>query len=60
MKRFFIFAVIIFPWLFTIWMSMNDWQIGMRQSFIGLANFRDPGRLGLLRLLILPFTRRHP
>lgn len=27
---------------------------------IGLANFRDPSRLGLAQLLILPFTRRHP
>lgn len=27
---------------------------------IGLANFRDPSRLGLLQLLILPFTHRHP
>ncbi len=35
-----IFAVIIFPWLFTIWMSLNDWQIGMRQSFVGFANFQ--------------------
>ena len=36
-----IFAVIIFPWIFTIWMSMNDWQIGMgmQRSFIGLSNF---------------------
>ena len=35
-----IFAVIIFPWLFTIWMSLNDWQVGLRQSFVGLANFQ--------------------
>lgn len=34
-----IFAVIIFPWLFTIWMSMHDWQVGLRESFVGLANF---------------------
>ena len=27
---------------------------------IGLANFRDPSRLGLVQLLTLPFTRRHP
>lgn len=35
-----IFAVIIFPWLFTLWMSLNDWQMGMERSFIGLSNFR--------------------
>jgi len=34
-----IFAVIIFPWIFTLWMSLNDWQIGMSNSFIGLENF---------------------
>ena len=34
-----IFAVIIFPWLFTIWMSLHDWQMGMERSFVGLANF---------------------
>jgi sterol desaturase/sphingolipid hydroxylase (fatty acid hydroxylase superfamily) len=27
---------------------------------IGLANFRDPSRLSLLGLMILPFTARHP
>lgn len=35
-----IFAVIIFPWLFTIWMSMNDWQMGMSRSFVGLENYQ--------------------
>lgn len=35
-----IFAVIIFPWLFTIWMSLHDWQLGMSRSFAGLANYR--------------------
>lgn len=34
-----IFAVIVFPWIFTLWMSLNDWQIGMENSFIGLENF---------------------
>lgn len=35
-----VFAVIIFPWLFTIWMSLHDWQLGMSRSFAGLANYR--------------------
>jgi multiple sugar transport system permease protein len=34
-----IFAVIVFPWMFTLWMSLNDWQIGMKNEFIGLDNF---------------------
>jgi multiple sugar transport system permease protein len=32
-------AVIIFPWLFTIWMSLNDWHIGSERVFIGLENY---------------------
>ncbi|HWK47175.1 MAG TPA: sugar ABC transporter permease [Stellaceae bacterium] len=32
-------SVIVFPWLFTLWMSVQDWQIGQRHSFVGLANF---------------------
>src|SRR5580698_2954586 len=34
-----IFAVILFPWLFTIYMSLHDWQVGKPQSFIGLDNY---------------------
>lgn len=33
---------------------------GHEGMVIGLANFRDPSRLGLLQILILPFTYRHP
>ncbi|MHB1414729.1 MAG: carbohydrate ABC transporter permease [Chloroflexota bacterium] len=32
-------AVIIFPWLFTLWMSVNDWQVGQEAKFVGLQNF---------------------
>jgi len=34
-------ALIIFPWIFTIWMSLNDWRIGSKQAFVGLANYVD-------------------
>lgn len=34
-----VIAVIIFPWLFTLWMSLNDWQMGMQRSFTGLSNY---------------------
>lgn len=34
-------AVIIFPWLFTVWMSLNDWHIGSDRAFIGLANYAN-------------------
>jgi len=35
-----VLAVIIFPWLFTIVMSLHDWQPGQGASWVGLANYR--------------------
>jgi multiple sugar transport system permease protein len=32
-------AVIIFPWLYTIWMSAFDWTIGSTAHYIGLGNY---------------------
>ena len=33
-------AVIIFPWLFTLFMSVHDWRIGQAQhSFVGFDNY---------------------
>ncbi len=32
-------AVIIFPWIYTIYMSLHDWQIGSPRVFIGLENY---------------------
>jgi len=32
-------AVIVFPWVFTLWMSVNKWTLGQSQSFIGLDNY---------------------
>jgi multiple sugar transport system permease protein len=32
-------AVIIFPWLFTVWMSAFDWKIGQAAHFVGLENY---------------------
>jgi multiple sugar transport system permease protein len=29
----------VFPWAFTLWMSMQEWQIGGGSSFVGAANF---------------------
>jgi multiple sugar transport system permease protein len=41
-----VLAVIIFPWLFTIWMSLNEWKVGTPTTFVGLANYmrlpKDP------------------
>jgi multiple sugar transport system permease protein len=33
-------AVIVFPWLFTIVMSVQDWNVGGGTSFVGLDNYR--------------------
>ena len=32
-------AVIIFPWLFTLWMSAFDWKIGTESHFVGFDNY---------------------
>ena len=34
-----VLAVIVFPWVFTIWMSMHEWKVGQATKFVGLANF---------------------
>ena len=33
-------AVIIFPWLYTLWMSAFDWTIGSTAHFVGFGNYR--------------------
>ena len=33
-------AVIVFPWVFTLYMSVQDWQITGGSRFAGLANYR--------------------
>jgi multiple sugar transport system permease protein len=32
-------AVIVFPWLFTVWMSAFEWKIGSAAHFVGLDNY---------------------
>lgn len=32
-------AVIVFPWVFTLWMSAHRWTLGQEQSFIGFDNY---------------------
>ncbi len=34
-----VLAVIIFPWLFTVWMSTREWKVGQPTTFVGLSNF---------------------
>jgi multiple sugar transport system permease protein len=32
-------AVIVFPWLFTLYMSVHDWKVSGATPFVGLANY---------------------
>ena len=34
-----IVAVIMFPWMFTLWMSVFDWKIGSIAHFVGIDNY---------------------
>ena len=34
-----VLAVIVFPWAYTIWMSLQEWKVGSAPKFIGLANY---------------------
>ncbi|WP_426957279.1 carbohydrate ABC transporter permease [Muricoccus radiodurans] len=34
-----IVAVILFPWLFTLYMSAHDWKVGGGHSFVGFGNY---------------------
>jgi multiple sugar transport system permease protein len=33
-------AVIVFPWVFTLWMSLQEWKLGSGRSFVGMANYQ--------------------
>lgn len=32
-------AVIVFPWVFTVWMSLHEWTVGGARRFTGLSNY---------------------
>lgn len=34
-------GVIVFPWLFTLYMSTQDWKIGGGRDFVGLNNYAE-------------------
>jgi multiple sugar transport system permease protein len=34
-----VLAVIVFPWVFTIWMSFNEWKVGSPTTFVGFSNY---------------------
>jgi multiple sugar transport system permease protein len=39
-----VLAVIVFPWLFTLYMSVHDWHVVGAKEFVGLANFEKLAR----------------
>src|ERR1700749_4521778 len=34
-----VLLVILFPWVFTIFMSLHDWKVTGATPFVGLANY---------------------
>ena len=34
-----VFAVILFPWVFTLFMSVHDWKVTGSTNFVGFANY---------------------
>lgn len=32
-------AVIVFPWVFTIWMSVHEWKVGAPTTYVGFENY---------------------
>ena len=30
-----VLAVIVFPWVFTLWMSVHEWKIGAPTTYVG-------------------------
>ena len=37
-------GVILFPWLFTLYMSVHDWRVGSERAFVGLENYINLAR----------------
>ena len=55
-----VFAVIVFPWIFTLYMSLHEWKVGGGVTFVGLDNYlRLPGderfTLSVVRTLYFTF-----
>src|SRR3712207_5930931 len=36
-------SVIVFPWVFTVWMSLHEWTVGGARRFAGLSNYMRLG-----------------
>ena len=52
-------AVILFPWAFTLWISLFDWHIGGARSWVGLDNYAalfTDARFGWAMLRTLFYT----
>jgi multiple sugar transport system permease protein len=54
-----VIAVILFPWLFTIYVSAFDWRLGGAREWVGFANYAklfEDERFGWAMLRTLYFT----
>jgi multiple sugar transport system permease protein len=54
-----VFAVIVFPWLFTFYMAAHEWKVGSDLAFVGFDNFThlfSDERFGWSILRTLYFT----
>ncbi|HEX6611202.1 MAG TPA: hypothetical protein VF051_10530, partial [Hyphomicrobiaceae bacterium] len=34
-----ILAIVLFPWVFTIWMSVHEWSPGAPPAYVGSRNY---------------------
>ncbi len=34
-------AVIVFPWMYTVYMSLHDWRVGFPREWVGLDNYTN-------------------
>lgn len=34
-------AIIVFPWVFTVWMSFHEWKLGSDASWVGWRNYAE-------------------
>ena len=55
-----VFAVIVFPWVFTLFMSVYEWKVTGSMSFVGMANYvhlvqDDRFRMAVVRTLYFTF-----
>ena len=54
-----VLGVIIFPWAYTIWMSLHEWKVGSAPTFVGLAELHPPAERCPFRRIDRPYAALH-